>query len=192
MLACFCLFILLHIYRTGLAVDALELAFRCQAGLLQLQQHKTAGHRNLADIMPRSSLYSNYVALLQRYVVAVPVISLAGILELDLNNVGIFFVSRHACKPVKGIQWCIHLAASLAADTSTAVVRHIFLIHLSVFYPNNHSQRHVEKDHFCIYILFNMPLSFGEFLHYAEYVTLVNKRREPYREVAFGLRHIYY
>ena len=187
MLTRLCFGIFFHIHRTRLAIYSFEFTIGSKTCLFKLQQHKATGHCNHTDIVPWHSLYSHYITFLQRDIVAVPVITLMSILELYLNYICIFFVSRYTGKPVESVQRCIHLATTSAANTCTTIIFFEFLIHLSVFYPNNHSQRHVEKDHFSINILFYMSLCFGKFLNYPEDIVLIYKRRETYREVTFCL-----
>ena len=80
------------------------------------------------------SLNGNIVALDERQVVDIVIISLSCILELNLNEVSAFSVSRYISKPVVCIELAVLTSASVATESAVAAVPqlefHIFIIHI--------------------------------------------------------------
>ena len=99
----FCLVVLLHIHRLRLAVAAFDVCLRIDIGFLHLQRHETSGQCHHTDIMSGGGFYGYDVAFLQRYLVAVAEISLAGILELNLYQLALIGIARNVCQPVVGV-----------------------------------------------------------------------------------------
>ena len=89
--------------------------------------------------MARVSLHSHDVALLQVQVVHIMIISLAGILELHLHEVGALSVSWYVGEPVIGVQLSVLSAHSLITEPSVASMKHsefhILVVH-DVLYFN--------------------------------------------------------
>ena len=130
MFAAFGLFILLHIYRFGFAVDAFDIGLRFQVCFLQLDGHQAAGQRYHADVMTRRGLHGHDVALLQRQMVTVVIVPFTGVFKLHLHQVGLLVVARDVGQPVVGIQLVILSAAAFAAE-ATASIMYLKLCHNS-------------------------------------------------------------
>ena len=109
--ACLCLTVFVHVDRLCLTVDALDVVGILDVSLAELQEHETAGEGNDADVMTGVCLYRHVVALLKRQVVDVMIIALAGVLELNLHEVGALGVPRHVGKPVVGVQLTVLTSA---------------------------------------------------------------------------------
>ena len=103
-LAGLCLPVLVHVYLPCQAVDALNVVGRFQVGLLHLQLYEAACQSDHADVVAGACLNGHYVALFQRQVVHVVVVSLPGVLELHLHEVGGVLVSWHVGQPVVGVK----------------------------------------------------------------------------------------
>ena len=86
-LACLGLAVFVHVHLACQSVDALDVVLALQVGLLHLQLHQSARERHHADVVSGAGLDGHDVALLQRQVVHVVVVSLAGVLELHLDQV---------------------------------------------------------------------------------------------------------
>ena len=121
-LACLRFVVFLHIHRLCLAVDALDVGFRFDAGFLHLQRHEASGQCHHADVMSGSGFHGNNISLFQGYLVAVAVVSLPGVFELDLHQVAFFHVARYVGKPVVGVQLLVLSVAALAAEVSASVM----------------------------------------------------------------------
>ena len=100
MLTGFGLFELLDVRLAGDTVDALDVIFRFQVGLLHLQLHQTSGKRYHADVVTGTGFNGYHVAFLQIQMVHVVVIAFAGMLELHLHEVCRICVPRHVSEPV--------------------------------------------------------------------------------------------
>ena len=126
---------LVHVNLAGNAVDAPDVVGRLQVSLFQLQLHQTACQRHHADVVAGVCLDGHDVALLQRQVVHVVVIALAGVLELHLHEVGRFLVARHVGQPVVGVELAVLSAYCLVAESAVAAGPYfIFFFHiLSLF-----------------------------------------------------------
>ena len=116
MLAALGLGILLHIHGTCLAVDAAHGGIVLHTNLLHLQQHKAAREGDGADVVPRAGLDSHDVALVEVEVVAVEVVALAGVLELDFDVVCLLQVARGVGKVVIDVEGAVLTAIAAAAD----------------------------------------------------------------------------
>ena len=119
-----CLAELIHIRRTGDAVDALDVVGRFQIGFLYLEFHQTAGEGDDADVVTGTGLDGHHVALLQFEVIHVVVIALAGMFELHLHEVGGVHVAGHVGQPVVGVQLSVLSAYGLMAEASVAADHH--------------------------------------------------------------------
>ena len=194
-----------HVHILGLAVDALNVVGALQISLFQLQLHQLSRQRNHADVVPRTSLHGHDVAFLQVQMVHVMIVALAGILELHLNQVGRFAVSRHVGQPVVCVELSVLPAASLCRETAAAALPkgelHIFKIHflLSVIRPqspgewpdniyvlknslaqqqHNELQRHVEEHHGGVGVLSDVTIGTLQQVVDAYDVALVDERSE--------------
>ena len=102
-----------------------------------MKLHQSSGESYHTDVVSRTSLYSHHVALLEVEVVDIMIISLAGIFELHLHEVGALGIARYVGKPVVGIQLAV-LATSGFTTKSTVTTMphsefHIFVIHAAFF-----------------------------------------------------------
>ena len=125
-----------HVYLTGNAVNALNVVGTLQVSLLQLQLHQSASERHHADVVTWVGLYGHDVTLLQRQVVHVMVISLAGMFELHFHQVGRFCIARDVGQPVVGVQLPVLSADGLHAQPSvTSCNEFVFclLFHAVIF-----------------------------------------------------------
>ena len=134
MFAGFCLTVLVHIDWLSLTVDALDVVRTLEVCLLNLQENQSSCQGNNTYIMTGISLNGNIVALDERQVVDIVIISLSCILELNLNEVSAFSVSRHISKPVVCIELAVLTSASVATESAVAAVPqlefHILIIHI--------------------------------------------------------------
>ena len=125
--------VFLHVHLFGDAVDAFNLILRPQIGLLDLQLHQASGERHHANVVSRTGFYGHDVALFQVQPVHVVEISLSGILELNLHQVGRQVVAWDVGQPVIGVQLLVLAATRVAAKASVTPVGylefHIFVIH---------------------------------------------------------------
>ena len=130
------LVVFIHVNGFGNTVDALNVISRFQVGLFHLQAHQTAGQRHHADIVTGIGLNSHNVAFLQVQVVHIVVVTLAGILKLNLHQVGALGIARHIGQPVVGVQLVILPATSTSAQATVAACHdfqfHIFVVHIVV------------------------------------------------------------
>ena len=107
--------------QVGLArytVYAPYLVGRLQIGFLYLHLHEPSRERHHTDVVSRISFYSHNVALLQVKTVHIVVVTLAGVLELHLNQVGAELVSRHVGQPVVCVQLAVLPSHGVLAQAS--------------------------------------------------------------------------
>ena len=124
--------VFLHVYRTGYAVDAANFLRTLQVGFLQLQFYQSSGQRYHTDVVARIGLDGNHVAFLQLQVVDVVVISLAGVLELNLHQVGVFNVAWHIGQPIVGVQLSVLAPYGLMAE-SAVTAGHYRIVFFHIF-----------------------------------------------------------
>ena len=134
MLAGLSLLAFLDVDGLGDAIHTLDLVHRLEVRLLHLEFHQSAGERHHTDVMSGVRLHGNHIALLQVEVVHIVVISLSGVLELHLHEVGAFIVSRNVGKPVVGVQLSVLPSHGTATESSVTAMAHsefhILVIHL--------------------------------------------------------------
>ena len=105
----------LDVGRLGQTEHTLGLGSIAAGGALHAQLCKCAGKGDGADVMAGSSLYGHDVARSEGKIGGVAVISLAGVLELNLYNLSSGLVAGDICKPVEAVQ-----LASTAVLTAAA------------------------------------------------------------------------
>ena len=116
MLAALSLGILLHINGTCLAIDAAHGSILLYAYLLHLQQHQPPSEGDGADIVSRAGLDSHDVTLVKVKVIAIEVVALAGVLELDFDVVRLLQVAGGIGKVVIDVKGAVLTTITAAAN----------------------------------------------------------------------------
>ncbi len=124
MLAALGLLALVEVHLLGQSVDALDVVRRLEAGFLDLQFHKSSCQGNHANVVSWISLHGNNVTLLEVEVIHIVIISLAGILELHLHEVGALSIAWDIGKPIVSVQLSVLSAHGLAAKSTVASMPH--------------------------------------------------------------------
>ena len=78
--------------------------------------------------MSRVCLYSDYVSFFQFKIVGVVIVSLSGVLELHLNEVGSVGISRHVGKPVVGVELFVLSADGFSAQSAVAIAAYLKIV----------------------------------------------------------------
>ena len=123
--------IFLHVHGFGNTVDALDVVGRFQIGFFHLQLHQSSCQGHHTDIVSGVSLHRHNVTFLQIQVVHVVIIAFAGILKLNLHQVGALCIAGNVGQPVVGVQLVVLPSACATAQTAVAP-RHDFQFHILV------------------------------------------------------------
>ena len=121
-LAAFGLVVLVHVCLFGQPVDALDVVFRLEVCLFDLQLDEPSRERDDADVVSGIGFHGHDVAFLERQVVDVVVVALACVLELHFHEVCVFVVAGHVGQPVVGVELVVLSAHGASAEPSVAGV----------------------------------------------------------------------
>ena len=148
MLTALGLMILLHIHRTGNAVDTLDIVGTLEVSLLELQLHQSARQCNHTDVVSWVGFYSHDIAFLQFEVVHIMIIALTGMLELNLNQIGGIDITWNISQPVVGVQLFVLSPHCLMTESAVATNHCFEVFHFF----------HMLVDYISCYLLINSTI----------------------------------